>query len=35
MHNRHDAFLLSNRPLPQKRPHIEDVPGLLMEQLGG
>lgn len=33
MHNRHDAFLLSNRPLPEKRPHIQDVPGLLMEQL--
>ena len=33
MHNRHDAFLLSNRPLPEKRPHIEDVPELLMEHL--
>jgi len=33
MHNRHDAFLLSNRPLPQKRPHIEDVPELLMRAL--
>lgn len=33
MHNRHDAFLLSTRPLPDKRPRIEDVPGLLMEQL--
>ncbi len=33
MHNRHDAFLLSNRPLPDKRPHIEDVPGLLVKYL--
>jgi predicted AlkP superfamily phosphohydrolase/phosphomutase len=29
MHTRDDAFLLSNMPLPEKRPHIEDVPGLL------
>lgn len=35
MHNRHDAFLLSNRPLPEKRPHIEDVPGLLLQALAG
>ncbi|MGC8764255.1 MAG: alkaline phosphatase family protein, partial [Acidobacteriota bacterium] len=30
MHTRHDAFLLSNRPLPGKRPHIEDVHRLLL-----
>ncbi len=34
MHNRHDAFLLSNRPLPDKRPHIEDVHGLLLGWIG-
>ncbi len=34
MHNRHDAFLLSTRPLPEKRPHIEDVHGLLLSALG-
>lgn len=34
MHTRHDAFLLSNRPLPQQRPHIEDVHGLLRAALG-
>lgn len=33
MHNRHDAFLLSSKPLPEKRPHIEDVPGLLVGHL--
>lgn len=33
MHTRADAFLLSNRPLPEKRPHIEDVPGLLKAAL--
>lgn len=33
MHNRHDAFLLSTRPLPEKRPHIEDVPRLILEAL--
>lgn len=33
MHTRDDAFLLSNRPLPAKRPHIEDVPKLLREAL--
>jgi len=33
MHNRHDAFLLSNRPLPHKRPHIEDVPKLILQAL--
>jgi len=34
MHNRHDAFLLANRPLPEKRPHIEEVHGLLLKALG-
>jgi predicted AlkP superfamily phosphohydrolase/phosphomutase len=34
MHNRYDAFLMSNRPLPDKRPHIEDVPKLLLEAIG-
>lgn len=33
MHTRDDAFLLSNRPLPDKRPHIQDVHGLLLEAL--
>jgi len=33
MHTRHDAFLLGTRPLPEKRPHIEDVPGLLLAHL--
>jgi predicted AlkP superfamily phosphohydrolase/phosphomutase len=33
MHTRDDAFLLSNRPLPDKRPHIQDVFGLLLEAL--
>jgi predicted AlkP superfamily phosphohydrolase/phosphomutase len=31
MHTRDDAFLLSNRPLPDKRPHIQDVFGLLSQ----
>lgn len=31
MHTRDDAFLLSDRPLPDKRPHIEDVCGLLAQ----
>jgi predicted AlkP superfamily phosphohydrolase/phosphomutase len=35
MHTRDDAFLLSNMPLPDKRPHIEDVPKLLREALHG
>jgi len=33
MHTRDDAFLLANRPLPDKRPHIEDVHGLLLNEL--
>ncbi len=33
MHTRDDAFLIGNRPLPDKRPHIEDVPGLLLKAL--
>ncbi len=33
MHTRDDAFLVANRPLPDKRPHIEDVPGLLLQSL--
>jgi len=34
MHTRHDAFLISNRDLPEKRPHIQDVHGLLLAALG-
>lgn len=33
MHTRDDAFLLSNGPLPEKRPHIEDVFHLLRDAL--
>jgi predicted AlkP superfamily phosphohydrolase/phosphomutase len=33
MHTRDDAFLLSNVPLPDKRPHIQDVSALLMQAL--
>ena len=33
MHTRDDAFLLANRPLPDKRPHIEDLHGLLSREL--
>ena len=33
MHTRDDAFLLGNRPLPDKRPHIEDVHDLLLKEL--
>lgn len=33
MHTRHDAFLLSSGPLPDRRPHIEDVAGLLFSSL--
>ena len=33
MHNRHDAFLISNLELPDKRPHIQDVHGLLLKAL--
>lgn len=33
MHNRHDAFLVSNRDLPSKRPHIQDVHGYLLSAL--
>ena len=30
MHNRDDAFLMANRSLPAKRPHIQDVHDLLL-----
>jgi predicted AlkP superfamily phosphohydrolase/phosphomutase len=33
MHTRHDAFLIGNRDLPGKRPHIQDVHGLLADAL--
>lgn len=33
MHNRHDAFIISNRDLPNKRPHIQDVHDFLLSAL--